>query len=284
MKRFPYQRIVSALAAFIALLLVLWSGLPLLAPLYFLLSLLALLEYAMMLSLRGIRVRRRSLYVATLLTLPASLPVTYPGMAPPFEGVSWREALLVIFALYLLTLEVIRPTAESISRVVYTLFGYFYIPWLFGYAITLRYTPDGVLGFYYLALPALAIIANDSGAYIIGTIFGKRQLAPTISPNKTLEGAFGGLGLAIVIVSLASVGLERWLGFGINLYDGILFSILVASAAQLGDLFESLLKRWAGVKDSGIFLPGHGGALDRIDSALFAVPLTYYFVTLVILR
>ena len=141
-----------------------------------------------------------------------------------------------------------------------------------------------MLGFYYLALPALAIIANDSGAYIIGTIFGKRQLAPTISPNKTLEGAFGGLGLAIVIVSLASVGLERWLGFGINLYDGILFSILVASAAQLGDLFESLLKRWAGVKDSGIFLPGHGGALDRIDSALFAVPLTYYFVTLVILR
>ena len=284
MKRFPSQRILSALAAFVALLLVLWSGLPLLAPLYLLLSLLALLEYAMMMSLRGIRVRRRSLYVATILTLPASLPVTYPGMAPLFEGVSWREALLVIFALYLLTLEIIKPTEGSINRAIYTLFGYFYIPWLLGYAIMLRYTPDGVLGFYYLALPALAIIANDSGAYIIGTLFGKRKLAPLISPNKTLEGAFGGLGLAIVIVSVTSVGLEHWLGLRINLYDGILFSILVASAAQLGDLFESLLKRWAGVKDSGVLLPGHGGALDRIDSALFAVPLTYYFVTLVILR
>jgi len=257
--RFPYQRILSALAAFVALLLVLWSGLPLLAPLYLLFSLVALLEYTTMMSLRGIRVRRRSLYVATILTLPASLPVTYPGMAPPFDGASWREALLVMFALYLLTLEIIKPASEPISRVVYTLFGYLYIPWLFGYLITLRYTPDGVLGFYYLALPALAIIASDSGAYIIGTLFGKRKLAPMISPNKTLEGAFGGLGLAILIVSLASVGLEHWLGLRIKLYDGILFSILVASAAQLGDLFESLLKRWAGVKDSGLFLPGMAG-------------------------
>lgn len=284
MKRFPYQRILSALAAFAVLLLVLWSGLPLLAPLYLLLALIALQEYAMMMSLRGIRVRRRSLYVATILTLPASLPVTYPGMEPLFLGVSWREALLGMFALYLLALEIIHPGEDSINRVIFTLFGYFYIPWLFGYVITLRYTPDGVLGLYYLTLPVLAIVASDVGAYVIGTLFGKRKLAPMISPNKTLEGAFGGLGLAIVIVSLVGVGLERWLGLRINLYDGILFSILVASAAQLGDLFESLLKRWAGVKDTGVFLPGHGGALDRIDSALFAVPLTYYFVTLVILR
>jgi len=285
--RFPYSRIVSGLVAFGAAVLVMWVGLPLLAPAYLLLSLMALQEYAVLMNLRGIPIRRRSLWVATVLTLPASLPVTYTGildMQPLFDGVSWREALLGILALYLIGLEVVRPNDRSVQSVIYSLFGYLYIPWLLGYAITLRYTPDGVLGLWYLAIPILAIIASDVGAYVIGKLFGRRKLAPQVSPNKTLEGAFGGLGLAIVIVSLVTYGLEILLGLRVDIYDTILFSILVSSAAQLGDLFESLIKRWAGVKDAGFFLPGHGGALDRIDGMLFAVPVAYYFVLLVILR
>jgi phosphatidate cytidylyltransferase len=259
-------------------------GLPLLAPAYLFVSLVAIQEYSVMMNLRGIPIRKRSLWVATILTLPASLPVSYPGMEPLVAGVSWREALLGMVALYLIALEVIRPNEQSMNAVIYSLFGYFYIPWLLGYAITLRYTPDGVLGLWYLALPALGIIASDVGAYVIGSLFGKNKLAPLISPNKTLEGAFGGLALAIVMVSATTYALELWTGLQVNLYDSIFFAILVASAAQLGDLFESLIKRWAGVKDAGFFMPGHGGALDRIDSALFAVPVTYYFVTLFILR
>lgn len=280
----PYPRIISALLAFGGALLVMWAGLPLLGPLYLLLSLVALHEYAVMMNLRGIPIRRRSLWVATVLTLPASLPVTYPGMQPFFDGVSWREMLLGMLALYLIGLEVVRPNEQSIPAVIYSLFGYFYIPWLFGYVITLRYTPDGIMGLWYLVLPALAIMSSDIGAYVIGSLFGKHKLAPEVSPNKTLEGSFGGLALAVVIVSSTAFGLERVSGISVDLYDAILFAILVASSAQLGDLFESLLKRWAGVKDAGFFLPGHGGVLDRIDSALFAVPVTYYFVTLVILR
>lgn len=282
--RIPLTRIISALIAFLFGLLVMWAGLPLLGPVYILLSLIALQEYAAMMNLRGIPIRIRSLWVATFLTLPASLPVTYPGMEPLFAGMSWREALLGIFALYLIALEVIRPNENSLHAVIFTLFGYFYIPWLLGYMITLRYTPDGVLGLWYLMFPILAIVASDVGAYVIGTLFGRRKLAPDISPNKTLEGAFGGLVLAVTIVSTTAFALERVLNLRVDLYDGILFGILVASAAQLGDLFESLLKRWVGVKDAGYFLPGHGGALDRLDSLLFAVPVTYYFVTLVILR
>ena len=282
--RFPYTRVVFGLLAFFAILVTLWVGLPLLAPLYLFMALLATQEYAVMMNLRGIPIRRRSLWVATFLTLPASLPVTYPFMQPLFAGVSWREALLGLFAFYLISLEIIKPNQNSMNSVIYTLFGYLYIPWMFGYMITLRYTPDGVLGLWYVTLPFLAIVASDVGGYTFGTLFGKRKLAPEISPNKTLEGSLGGLALAIITVSVTTFGLEAFLNLYIDLYDAILFSILVSSSAQLGDLFESLIKRWAGVKDAGVFLPGHGGALDRIDSALFAVPVTYYFVTLVILR
>ena len=280
----PYNRIVFGFAAFFGVLLVMWAGLPLIGPVYLVVSLVAIEEFSVMMNLRGIPIRKRSLYVVTVLTLPASLPVTYPGMQPLFEGVSWREALIGLFAFYLIALEVTRPNQNSMNTVIYTFFGYFYIPWLLGFGVTLRYTPDGVLGLWYLMLPMLAIIASDVGAYTVGKLFGKHKLAPQLSPNKTLEGAFGGLGLAIFTVSLSAYGLERWLNLRVDLYDALLFSILVASSAQLGDLFESLIKRWAGVKDAGTVIPGHGGALDRIDSILFAVPVTYYFVTLVVLR
>jgi phosphatidate cytidylyltransferase len=282
--RIPLNRVIFGFLAFFLILFVMWVGLPLLGPLYLAVSLLALREYVLLMNVRNIPIRKRSLWVATILTLPASLPVSYPGMEPLIDGVSWREALLGLFAFYLIALEVIKPNQNSVFSVIFTLFGYLYIPWLLGYVITLRYTPDGVLGLWYLMLPMLAIIASDVGAYLIGSLFGRRKLAPKLSPKKTLEGAFGGLGLATVVVTSSAYGLETWLGLSVNLYDAFLFSILVGSAAQLGDLFESLLKRWAGVKDTGTFLPGHGGILDRIDSVIFAVPVTYYFVALVILR
>ncbi|HHO55901.1 MAG TPA: phosphatidate cytidylyltransferase [Trueperaceae bacterium] len=278
------KRIISAFLAFTSSLVIIWVGLPLMAPAYLFVSIVALREFSAMMNVRKIPIRRRSLIVATVLTLPASLPVSYPGMQPLIAGVSWREALVGLFIFYLISLEVIKPNQNSLYTVVFSFFAYMYIPWLLGYTITLRYTPDGVLGFYYLLLPLLAIIASDVGAYSFGRIFGKRALAPRISPNKTLEGAFGGLGFAIFVVALTMWGLEHFLHLSIDIYDTILFSILVASASQLGDLFESLIKRWAGVKDSGDVMPGHGGVLDRIDSLLFAVPVTYYFMALIILR
>jgi phosphatidate cytidylyltransferase len=279
----PSARILSSFLAFLAALLVSWVGLPLLAPAYLILTFVAVQEYSMMMSLRGIPVRRWSLWVAALLTLPAALPPSYPGMASLHAGISWREALLGIFALYLITMEIVRPNRNSLYTAVFTLFGYLYIPWLFSYIVTLRYTPDGVLGIWYLTLPILAIVAADVGGYVVGSLLGKHELAPLISPRKTLEGALGGLFLAIVVVSATLFLLERWLTLRVDLYDGLLFSLLVASAAQLGDLFESLVKRWVGVKDAGVFLPGQGGVLDRIDSHLFAIPATYYFITLFIL-
>lgn len=275
-------RILTALAIFAGALTVMWVGLPLLAPTFMIISFIAIREYAAMMSLRGIPVRKRSLWVAAALTIPASLPATYPGLMTLAGGVSWREALLVVFAIYLLALEVINPNHNSVHAVVFTLFGYLYIPFLFGYIITLRYTPDGVLGLWYLAIPLLAMVATDVGAYAFGTAFGKRKLAPRISPNKTVEGALGAIVFTLVIVGVVSAVARRLNGLDLGLPTLVLFALLISCVAQLGDLFESLLKRWAGIKDSGVFLPGHGGILDRIDSALFTFPVAYMYVTMVI--
>ncbi|MEJ2290820.1 MAG: phosphatidate cytidylyltransferase [Deinococcales bacterium] len=217
-------RIASAFAAFLAALLVFWVGLPLLAPAYLVLSIIALQEFTAMVALRGIRLRKRSLWVAAVLTLPASLPASYPGMQPLALGVSWRELLLGLFALYLIGVEIAAPRRDSLNTIVYSLFAYLYIPWLFGYVLTLRYTPDGVLGLWYLTLPMLAIVASDVGAYAIGSWLGRRKLAPLISPNKTVEGSLGGLILSVLVVAAATFLLERLAHLHVDLYDGLLFS------------------------------------------------------------
>ncbi len=120
-------------------------------------------------------------------------------------------------------------------------------------------------------LVALAIVwAADSGAYFAGRAFGKRKLAPRISPNKTLEGLAGGL-LAAIAVALAGAALMGTEGSMLPLVA--LVALLAVLFSVVGDLFESLLKRHVGAKDSGNLIPGHGGLLDRLDSVLAALPV-----------
>ena len=275
-------RITSAFLAFLVTLVVLWVGLPLLGPVYLFLVAVAVQEYAAMLELRGVPVRRRSLWVVSALTLPASLPVGHPWMEV-IGGVPWRELLLIGFTLYLLVAEVFTSNRSSLQSLVFTLFGYVWISWGFGLIITLRYTPDGVIGMWYLTFPMLAIIATDVGGYVFGSLWGRRLLAPRISPKKTVEGLLGGLALALVVVGGTMALLPIWTDFRLDLLHLLVFGLAVPLAALAGDLFESLVKRWAGVKDTGVFLPGHGGVLDRIDSTLIAVPATYLLVQLLLL-
>lgn len=132
-------------------------------------------------------------------------------------------------------------------------------------------------GLYFLILIFFVILFTDIAAYFFGIRFGKHKLSPVISPKKTIEGAAAG-GICAVIAGLIIGKL-----IGISLYHSFVLSLLITVFAQLGDLSESLIKRDAGVKDSGNSLPGHGGFLDRADSYLFSVPVAYYYIKYFIL-
>jgi len=159
------------------------------------------------------------------------------------------------------------------------------LPALFSCLVYLRlldHEPLVVLGVAFppgacwLFLVFAACWGADSAAYAVGRTWGRRKLWPAVSPGKTVEGAVAGLLVSIVIVA----GLA-WV-FGVALYFGLALGALMGVGGQLGDLAESKLKRWAGVKDSGSLLPGHGGVLDRFDSLLVSVPLAYLFLRAVL--
>jgi phosphatidate cytidylyltransferase len=124
-----------------------------------------------------------------------------------------------------------------------------------------------------MALLIATMIASDSGQYYTGRAIGRRPLAPDISPNKTKEGALGGLIFGSAVMTAGG----WWVFPETPLTVMLVASALVVAVGMVGDLFESLIKRSAGVKDSSSLIPGHGGILDRIDSWLFAGPMYYVF-------
>jgi phosphatidate cytidylyltransferase len=233
-----------------------------------------------MVRLRGIRVHRTGLLVMTVLMLPAAMPDGHPLALFARVGLPGREALLIGFLMGMLALALARSQRDALVTAVYTLLGYLWIPGFLSYGLTLRASPDPAAGLATLTLPVLAVIASDVGGWGFGTTLGRRKLAPVLSPDKTVEGAIGGLALAAAVLPVAARLLPGAGPATMPVGLLILFAVLVAAASQLGDLFESLVKRWAGVKDTGVFLPGQGGVLDRIDSALFALPVAYLLLSL----
>jgi phosphatidate cytidylyltransferase len=125
----------------------------------------------------------------------------------------------------------------------------------------------------WIFLVLVIVMSGDTAAYYVGCNLGRRKLYPLVSPNKSVEGAIGGL-----FGSLAGTFVARFTFFPeLSVVDCFATALLLGSLGQVGDLFESLLKRSFGVKDSGTIVPGHGGILDRLDSILFAVPAAYYY-------
>lgn len=166
-----------------------------------------------------------------------------------------------------------------IANVATTLLGMVYCGWFPLHLMFLRNLSnakyDSGLGF--IILMFTSILLTDIGGYYIGSKFGKHKLASVISPNKTIEGSVGGMLFAII----GSLFIWAYMNFLLNIE--VHWYVMVGGAAictvfaQIGDLCESLIKRDAGVKDSGTSLPGHGGFLDRTDSFILTIPIMYYF-------
>jgi len=139
-------------------------------------------------------------------------------------------------------------------------------------------------GLWWTLTSVLAIVLADSGAYVFGRMWGKHKLAPTLSPGKTWEGYLAGILVAGVGTALLAQTFQVQSGMmlSVNMWHGLALGILIAILAPLGDLAVSMIKRQVGVKDSGRLFPGHGGALDRIDSVLWTAVIAYYYVRLFI--
>ena len=129
------------------------------------------------------------------------------------------------------------------------------------------------LGRYVILIPFAIACICDAGAYFVGIRFGKHKLAPVVSPNKTIEGALGGLAAGILAMLVYAFILDVPLKFDVNYGAAIVYGILGCLAGELGDLCFSVIKRQTGIKDYGNLIPGHGGVLDRFDSILAVAPL-----------
>lgn len=175
-------------------------------------------------------------------------------------------AMLVLALLFLFRLP---PLQELQKRLGWLCLGWVYLPLLLGHLVLLRQLPDGR---EWIFMTLLVIMGCDTFAYFIGSSLGKRKLYPAVSPNKSIEGGVGGLFGSVLAVMIARATFLPQIGF----LDGAVLGLALGTVGQLGDLFESLLKRACGVKDSGSIIPGHGGFLDRLDSLLFAFPIIYY--------
>ena len=222
-----------------------------------------LVEFFGLVRARGMRPMPR---VGLLLAAALFCDVVWPG----WLGVPSSP----LAALLLLTVTLWRGTdLESVSAAAATVLGAVYLGALGGTMAALRLLPPSQAGAWRIVLLLVILVFSDSFAFFVGHAIGRRRLAPAISPGKSVEGALGGIAGGI-----AGALIVRQLGLpSLPLAHAVVLGAVVAVLGIVGDLDESLLKRWAGVKDSGTLFPGHGGMLDRLDSLLFGAPVLYYY-------
>lgn len=205
----------------------------------------------------------------------------------------WTLTLLLVLGSAAAAVWRRAPEARPVSAIAITLMGFLYTGGTLSYAVFLRSLPftsaapvateSGALaaaGAGIVAFPIALTWICDSLAYFAGRRWGRRRLMPSVSPGKTVFGAIAGLAGAVVAgVVLARFGLEAWLGVPLGMAAGAGCGVIAGVVGQVGDLAESLLKREAGVKDSGRLLPGHGGILDRLDALFLVLPAAYWYLS-----
>ncbi len=246
-----------------------------------------------------------SLFVALMLVVTALAQVELYGMAcPPGAARTWAGGRVPVFAAGVVGGALLVPamsaspawgpsvsaavtvvvlgiavTALAVGRdlrvagadAAFALFGVWYIAWLLGHLVLLRGFPQGP----WLVVFALWVTwLADAAAYYGGRTFGRTALAPRVSPKKTVEGAAA----AVAGGAIAAAAAAAWFVEALSWGEAAALGAVAAAVGIVGDLFESLIKRGAGVKDSGGLIPSHGGVLDKIDGLLFTAPVIYYYL------
>ena len=272
------QRILSSLVLFPLLVLMVWLGGAWVVGAAAVCALLSLFELYQLFAHTGYTPRPVGYICALLFILAAA---ANPSVSGELVGL-----VLIVTLVATLGLELVRRDRNGMLVAwSLTFSGAVYIGWTFAHFVLLRSIstrlrpapiniPRLTSGPAWILFALLITFASDTAAYFVGRAWGRRRMAPTISPSKTWEGSIGG----VVAAVLAGALLVYLLGLPIDVRYGALLGGVGSVAGQAGDLAESLLKRQVGIKDSGRLIPGHGGILDRADSLLFTVPAIYYLV------
>ncbi len=254
---------------------------------------LGLLEYFRLARFKGIRpASKTTLVLVQLLLITTQWAHGSDAQAVGF-ATDLAAAVLPLSGAAICGWLLLQPLTGTIADIAASIFALFYLGFLPSYWIRLRDLTDPALaprlsawsghwphlnsGMVLMLMACFLIVATDIGSYVIGRRYGRRPLSP-ISPGKTVEGALGGVGCA----GLLGAVFAELLGWNWGWAVGALLGVVVALFALVGDLTESMMKRDAGVKDSGDLLPGHGGILDRIDSYLFTPAVFFTVVTLLL--
>ena len=268
-------RIITGLIGIALAAYVIQTGGTLFAGFALVLALLAWFEYVRAFSERGMGL--------TFVTGLAGIALLwYAGQVGNAE---WMIAFSTLIVLVILLETVLFHSTTSIMDAVTSIAGVLYFGFPFAYMAMLRdMQPEVMLSTSLGALPFGAALiwimfigtwASDTFAYFTGSAFGRHKLCPSISPNKTVEGFLG----SVVGTTASVAGLGVF--FSLPVKELALLGLAISILATLGDLVESVAKRYTGIKDSGNIIPGHGGIWDRFDSVLFTAPLVYYFVKFV---
>lgn len=251
------------------------------AAFYLVLSLFGLLEFYKLVNIAGVKPQRSLGVVLAALVFLGTLTFidNISESIFYFFTIDLKYLLLIIplsFAVFIA--ELYQKNEAPFSNIAYTFVGIVYvtIPFSFFYALGFMMHSDHYSYHFPLAF-LLMLWANDTGAYFSGMNFGKRKLFERHSPKKSWEGFFGGMFTSILVAIVISLKFTE-----LSVFVWVGMAVLISSFGTLGDLVESMLKRSLNVKDSGTFLPGHGGLLDRFDGLLVAAPLVYVYLYLLI--
>ena len=195
------------------------------------------------------------------------------GLIAYYQRYDLTALTLTAFSIISFMWVLFRGRQPYIANAATTILGFIYCGWFPLHLMFLRELSSDRFhdGLGFVVMMFTAILLTDIGCYYAGRHLGKHKLAPVVSPNKTIEGSIGGMISAVIGAIIVSYFIEyEW-------YYAVIIGLICTVFAQIGDLCESLIKRDAGVKDSGDTLPGHGGFLDRTDSFIFTIPVMYYF-------